>query len=118
MSWGDVEGEMDPRRPSPLKHHHGFVPITLMFGRQSVLQPVAISPATTDAVEACISSVVEFGTLVHTARRTAHGTARRDGGRRPRYAGASDRVRTERCGGPLHDPCRHQRPAVDRDRGA
>jgi hypothetical protein len=30
--------------------------------------------------------VVELGTFVHAARRTAHGTARRDGGRRPRYA--------------------------------
>jgi len=39
-----------------------------------------ISSDRTDAVEACLSSVVELGTLVHTARAIAHGTARRDGG--------------------------------------
>src|SRR3954467_7024429 len=75
-----------------------------------------ISSDRTDALEACLSSVVELGTVVHAARRTAHGTARRDGGGGPRYAGASDRVRTERRRGPFHDPEREEQPAVDRDR--
>ncbi len=29
----------------PLKHHRGFAPITLMFGQQSALQTVVVSPA-------------------------------------------------------------------------
>jgi len=46
-----------------------------------------------DDFQACVSVVVELGTLVYVPRRIAHGTARRDGGRCPRYAGASNGVR-------------------------
>src|SRR5262249_17800696 len=77
-----------------------------------------ISSVTVDAFQARVSVVVELGTFVHSSCRIAPGTAGRDGGRRPRYAGASDRVRAERRGGPIHDPCLQEQPAVDCDRGA
>jgi hypothetical protein len=56
-----------------------------------------ISSDIVDDIQARVSVVVELGTLVHAARRTAHGTARRDGGRCPRYAGASDRPPSNRA---------------------
>jgi hypothetical protein len=61
------------------------------------LEFALISSDIVDDLQARVSVVVELGTLVHAPRRIAHGTARRDGGRCPRYAGASDWVRTERC---------------------
>src|SRR5207248_10451473 len=75
-----------------------------------------ISSAIADDREARFPTLVALGTLLHAPRRIAHGTARRDGGRCPRYAGASDWVRAERCRRAVHDPRYEQHSTLDRDR--
>jgi hypothetical protein len=118
---GSVPGSLTSRLPvtgTTLELGSKTAPTSLGIGAvkcapQRGVEVRLISSDIVDGVRARVSVVVELGTLVHAARRIAHGTARRDGGGCPRYAGASDWVRTERRRGPIHDPCRQEQPPAD-----